>query len=120
MIKQILFVGLGGGIGAILRYCCSLLIPSGSFPLATFLINITGSLLLGMVMASTMDQPAAATTRLFLATGICGGFTTFSAFAYENITLMQAGKYDMAFLYILLSVLVSLLATWLGLKIIQS
>lgn len=120
MLKNILLVGLGGGIGAILRYAASLLIKTGSFPLATLIINITGSLVLGMVMAYTMNEPTPSATRLFLATGICGGFTTFSAFAYENLSLLQSGKYETAFLYILLSVALSLLTTWIGFRIFQS
>ena len=57
--------------------------------------------------------------KLFFATGICGGFTTFSAFSYENINLLQAGKYNLAFMYILASVVAGIAAAWLGFKLIN-
>jgi CrcB protein len=68
----------------------------------------------GMKHESLNDQ-----LKLFLATGICGGFTTFSSFSAENILLMQEGKYDLAFTYILVSVVAGILAAWLGFKLIQ-
>lgn len=119
MIKNVILVGLGGGLGAIMRYLISLLVKTGYFPLGTLLINIVGSLVLGIVMASTINEPGPGPTKLFLATGICGGFTTFSAFAYETLSLLQIGKYESAFLYILLSVAISIAATWIGFRIFQ-
>ena len=118
MVKNILLVGLGGSVGAMLRYLLSIVIKSGDFPLATFIINVVGSLTLGMIMASTIDNPSSG-SRLLLATGLCGGFTTFSAFAYENMALLQSGKYEMALLYIVLSIVLSVAATWLGFVIFQ-
>ena len=120
MLKNILLVGCGGAIGAFLRYSISLIVKSSDFPIATLLINIVGSFVLGAVMASTLQEPVSNSTKLFLATGICGGFTTFSAFAYENVLLLQMGKYDTIFLYIVLSVVLSILAAWLGFRIFQN
>lgn len=119
MIKYVILVGLGGGLGAIMRYLVSLLMKTGYFPLGTLLINIVGSFVLGIVMASTINEPGPGATKLFFATGICGGFTTFSAFAYENMSLLQMGKYETALLYTLISVVISIIATWIGFRIFQ-
>jgi CrcB protein len=119
MLKNLLLVGFGGGVGAVMRYAISLLIKSSGFPMATFFINVVGSFILGMVMASTLNEADPAPFKLLLATGLCGGFTTFSAFAYENVSLFQAGKYEVAFLYILLSVVLCIGAAWIGFKIFQ-
>lgn len=122
MIKNILLVAAGGGIGAVLRYVTSVLLHNNSFPFATLLINIAGSFAIGIIMAMSLKSPAqlAETGRLFLATGICGGFTTFSTFSYENIQLLQAGKYNLAFIYIFASVTAGLLAAWLGFKLLNA
>ena len=119
MLKNILFVALGGSAGAVARYCVYFLMRSTSFPLATFFINIVGSLLLGIVMAYGINDSQHSPAKLILATGFCGGFTTFSAFAFENFRLLQAGKYETAFFYILLSVALSVLATWAGFKLVH-
>lgn len=122
MIRNFLLVAAGGGIGTMLRYAVYLLFRINNFPLATLLINIAGSFIIGLIMAfslkSTDSLPDA--SRLFLVTGLCGGFTTFSAFSYENLQLMQSGKYNLAFLYILLSVVFGLLAAWAGFKMINT
>lgn len=117
MVYNFVLVGLGGGIGAMLRYGVSLIIRTSIFPLSTLLINIVGSFALGMLMAWSIDEPGSTPAKLFFATGVCGGFTTFSAFAYENFSLLQAGKSEIAFLYILLSVALSVIAAWAGFKI---
>ncbi|HMK04818.1 MAG TPA: fluoride efflux transporter CrcB [Ferruginibacter sp.] len=115
MLKNILLVGLGGGIGSILRYCSSLLINSKYFPWSTFLVNIMGSFIIGLVIAfSLRDGSFSNNWKLFLATGICGGFTTFSAFSAENLTLFQNGKYGMAILYMILSFVLGIIAVFLG------
>lgn len=122
MIRNFFLVAAGGGIGTMLRYAVYLLFRINNFPLATLLINIAGSFIIGLIMAfslkSTDSLPDA--SRLFLVTGLCGGFTTFSAFSYENLQLMQSGKYNLAFLYILLSVVFGLLAAWAGFKMINT
>lgn len=122
MIKNLLLVAAGGGIGAAIRYAISLLLQNNTFPAATLIINITGSLAIGIIMAISLKSPPQLTeaARLFLATGICGGFTTFSAFSYENIHLLQSGKYNLAFIYIFASVLLGLSATWLGFKLFNT
>jgi len=119
MIKNFLLVGLGGAIGSMLRYAFYLLITIKSFPLATFTVNIMGSFLIGAVMALGLkNETFAGNWKLFLATGICGGFTTFSAFSLENITLLHNGKYSIALIYITLSIVLGITAAFLGYKII--
>lgn len=115
MMKNILLAGLGGFMGTVLRYMgYQLFKPTNGF-YVTFIINIIGSLLIGMIMAWSMKHAdAAAEWRLFLATGICGGFTTFSAFSFENLQLLQEGRYAMALLYISVSIFTGVLACFLG------
>lgn len=118
MLKQILLVGLGGGVGSILRYLTSVLTQkynTGLFPLATFTVNIIGCLLIGLligVLGSNIQGNQ--NLRLLFVTGFCGGYTTFSAFAVENFTLLQDQHYGTAALYIGASVVGGLIAVWLG------
>ncbi len=115
MIKNLLLVGLGGGIGSVLRYAAGLLISSKYFPYATLAVNIIGSFIIGIVFAMSIKEPGISTQwKLFLATGICGGFTTFSAFSMENLELFQNGKVVIAVSYILLSIVLGIGAAFLG------
>lgn len=120
MIKNLLLVGLGGGIGSMLRYAGSLLIGSKIFPYATLSVNIIGSFIIGVIFALCIKEDVVLNNwKLFVATGICGGFTTFSAFSLENMGLLQSGKYGMALTYIGLSILLGIGATFLGYLIIM-
>jgi len=119
MLKQFIIVGLGGGIGSILRYAAYLISKPGNFPYATLLINISGSLLIGLIMGLAARHTFPGDLKLFLAAGICGGFTTFSAFSYENLQLIQSGKIMTALLYIVLSVTLGLGGAWLGYKLVS-
>ena len=122
MIKNFLLVACGGGIGSMARYALSLMIGTSFFPVATLLINVAGSFAIGVIMAcsyrsdSGLDEP----TKLFLATGICGGFTSFSAFSQENITMMQAGRTNLVAIYIIASVAFGILGAWIGYKFMNS
>ncbi|MEP7255045.1 MAG: fluoride efflux transporter CrcB [Ferruginibacter sp.] len=119
MIKNLLLVGLGGGIGSMLRYGTALLINTKLFPYATLTVNIIGSFIIGIVFALTVKEEVLSQQwKLFLATGICGGFTTFSAFSLENLGLLQSGKYGMAITYISLSIILGIIATFLGYQLI--
>ena len=94
MIKNFILIGVGGALGSMLRYLFSLLIQHKQLPWATLLVNIIGSFIIGIVVAESLKNEIFANNwRLFLATGICGGFTTFSAFSLENLQLLQNGKY---------------------------
>lgn len=118
MIKSFLLVGFGGMIGSMLRYLFTLIIKPSSFPYATLLVNIIGCFVIGLVIGATLRNGATNDNwKLFLATGICGGFTTFSAFSYECIQLMGQQRFGAVFLYISLSVLLGLAATFAGLQL---
>ena len=113
-MKNILYVFLGGGIGSVLRYLIYLGLPSGNFPYATFMVNVSGSFLIGLFIAMYSENSLHHSTLLFLATGICGGFTTFSTFSKESYGLIQTQQWGLLFAYILLSVSLSIGATALG------
>lgn len=121
MIKNILFVGLGGGLGSIARYLCQrwlMLNYPHHFPWGTFAVNIAGCLLIGVFWGITFKSFAGNELwKLFLMTGICGGFTTFSAFTLEGVGLLKEQRAGLFFLYIAGSVLLGLLATYAGMKI---
>ena len=119
MFKNFLLVGLGGAIGSMLRYAISLLVTVKQFPYSTFIVNIAGSFIIGAVLALSLKNDMFSNNwKIFLATGICGGFTTFSAFAAENMELLQTGKYGIAFIYIMASLLLGIAAVVLGFKLI--
>jgi CrcB protein len=122
MKTTLLWVGLGGGIGSMLRYLTTHFIANriAQFPAiyGTFCVNFAGSLLIGIVWGlSERFEWLSPSLRLFLATGLCGGYTTFSAFAYENVGLLQNGNYGVSFIYILVSIITCLSAVFLGLLI---
>ena len=119
MFNHFLLVGLGGFIGSVLRYAVYLLFKTNSFPLATLLVNITGSFVIGLIIGLSLMKGNLMNEqwRLFLATGICGGFTTFSAFSMENIHLLEEGKIIACLLYIGGSILFGLAAAWFGYKL---
>src|SRR5690606_31151778 len=103
MFKTLLIVGLGGGIGSAFRYLTSVLTDKyiqTSFPWATFLVNVIGCLIIGILVGVfTKQQLQHTELKLLFITGFCGGFTTFSTFALENIKLFQSGNSLLALLY---------------------
>lgn len=123
MLKSILLVGLGGGMGSILRYLISIWTVKynfGVFPMATFTVNVLGCLLIGLFMGIfTQNFQFNQNLKLLLITGFCGGYTTFSAFAIENFTLIQNQNYGTALIYILASVVVGILAVVMGFLIMK-
>lgn len=113
-----LLVGIGGAIGAMLRYFVATLTPAG-FPYGTMIVNITGSLAMGLligILARTLP-PMQEEIRLFVAVGVLGGFTTFSAFSLDVVTLWERGDVTGAGLYVVISVVVSILALFAGLAV---
>ncbi len=123
MFKTFLIVFLGGGIGSAFRYLTSVITEKyvqSSFPWATFLVNVFGCLLIGILIGFfTKQQIENSNLKLLFITGFCGGFTTFSAFALENIKLFQSGNSLLALLYIALSVFLGVLAVWTGMMIMK-
>jgi len=121
MVKNFLLVGLGGGIGSMLRYASYLFLSNKNFPFATLTVNIIGSFIIGLVLAlSVKDENFLNNWKLFLATGICGGFTTFSALSAENVALLQTGKYFIALVYVAASIVLGIAAAWLGFKLVPT
>jgi CrcB protein len=87
----------------------------GTFPFGTLVINVTGSFLLGAILRYGVDTPTLTPElRAFLTVGFCGGYTTFSTFSYEAVALLEDGEWSRASLYVALSLLLSLIATFLG------
>jgi fluoride exporter len=117
-MRSIFFVGLGGGIGSIFRYLISLFIARHvpiAFPLGTFLVNFSGCFLIGMIYALGAKHGSFNPDwRLFLVTGICGGYTTFSTFSYDGLILLKQGASFYFLLYMLGSLTLGLLATFAG------
>lgn len=109
---------LGGALGAVSRFAVGVAISraySGTFPFATFLINVTGSFLIGLLMGCFLNRPALdAHWRLFLVTGILGGYTTFSSFEWETLVSLRGGALGIGLLYVALSVLIGLGGAWVG------
>jgi CrcB protein len=120
-MKHAVIVGLGGCVGSIGRYKLGAVIlhhtSSWRFPLSTFAVNVLGCFVIGALAALVEHRDLfSAETRLFLFTGLLGGFTTFSAFGYEGMFLIRRGEVGIALLYAGLSVVCGLAAVWLALK----
>jgi CrcB protein len=121
-MQSFILVGIGGAIGAMARFGAGKLIGHvwpASFPLATLLINILGSTLMGVLVGllARLTPSWSETARLFAAVGVLGGFTTFSAFSLETVMLIERGDMLWAGAYVLLSVVVCLAGLYLGLLV---
>lgn len=123
-MRNVLLVGVGGFIGAALRYKIGGLIlrhtVNWKFPAATFFVNACGCLVAGILMALAVKQDFfSPNTRLVLFVGILGGFTTFSAFGLETVNLLQQHEVLWAGLYVILTVSVGMFALWLGMLTVR-
>jgi len=121
-MKQLLLVFIGGGTGSMARYLLSKWLnnPNSGLPYGTFLANILGSLIIGLVLGYFAKQESISeTTMLLLATGFCGGFTTFSTFTYESHLFLKSGDFLSFAVYALGSVLVGFAAVFLGMWLIK-
>lgn len=122
-MKNMLLVALGGGFGAVARYKLGGFVLHHSqqwkFPLSTFAVNVSGCLVAGVLAGLVIRHDLfAADARLFLFTGLLGGYTTFSAFGVETVYLLQRHEPWLAALNVGLSALAGVLAVWLGMKLI--
>ncbi|MCK3684986.1 fluoride efflux transporter CrcB [Maribellus sp. YY47] len=123
MLRTILIVGTGGFIGSVMRYLVQLLVEKGlssTFPWGTFIANIAGSFIIGIVFAlAQKGNLLSAEWRMFLAVGICGGFTTFSSFAYNNLMMLKDGVYGQFTWNVGGSLFFGLLAVYLGMILVK-
>lgn len=124
MFQKLVVVFMGGGLGAVLRWQLAVAVfhrtEEWRFPLPTFVVNMVGCLVAGVLagLVVKLDQ-FGANTRLFLFTGLLGGFTTFSAFGIETVYLLRRHEYNVAAGYILLSVVCGVLGLWLAFWLTQ-
>ena len=121
-MKIVLLVGLGSFIGGISRYLVTLFVQNkflSSFPYGTLAVNITGCFLIGVIYGFSDKGSINAEWRIFLATGIMGGFTTFSSFSNETVSMLRDAQYWPAFSYVALSVIIGLAATFGGISFIK-
>lgn len=118
MFKTICLIGTGGFIGSVARFLLSGIFTKHNtslFPFGTFTVNVLGCFLIGIIYALAEKQNLISNdARLFLATGLCGGFTTFSTFGYENIVLLKDDQFGYSLLYIGASVIAGLAFTYIG------
>ena len=118
---MLLYVALGSAIGGVSRYLLGGLVQrmlDTTFPAGTLLVNVTGSFLLGAIIRYALEIPSLTPeVRAFLTIGFCGGYTTFSTFSYETMALLEDGEWARAGVYITASVILSLIATFLGLAL---
>lgn len=121
MIKTLVFVALGGAVGASCRYVAGVLathLGSGTFPWGTFTVNVTGSFLLGTLAAiMTFSWSPSPELRAFLVVGLLGGFTTFSAFSLDVALLIEKDRLALAAMYLCGTVLLSVAGLFAGLKL---
>ncbi len=121
-MKLLLLIGAGSFIGGVFRYLLSLLVQAkilSTFPFGTLTVNIFDCFLIGLVFGLTDRGDFSQEWRLFLVTGLIGGFTTFSAFSIETVALLGDGQYWHASAYILSSVFIGLIATLIGIAIVK-
>lgn len=125
MLAQLLPVGVGGFLGAVMRHLVGhWLLPlsmAQRFPWPTLVVNLSGCLLIGL-LAGLVEKHGlfSPNLRLFLFTGLLGGYTTFSAFGLESITLLRRGELTLVAVYVTASVVLGLLAVWLGLRVVTA
>jgi len=119
MLKTIFLIGAGGFAGTVARYLLyrlvQVLFPMLLFPAATLCVNVAGSFIIGILYSLTDSQTLVSPElRLILATGFCGGFTTFSAFAYENFSFIKTGNVSLFIIYTVISIIAGLAAVYFG------
>lgn len=116
-MKNILLVFLGGGFGSVLRYIIGKYLNNteNGIPYGTFAVNILGSLLIGIILGfAAKNDTLSQNQTILLATGFCGGFTTFSTFAYENHVFLKSGDFTSFALYTFSSFIIAFLAVFFG------
>ena len=113
-----MFVALGGAVGACARYAISLIPVKSQFPILTLITNLLGALLIGFIVGIAESRNISKNAMLFLKTGVCGGFTTFSTFSLEAYSILSTRHYDLCGLYVALSVVGCIAGVWCGKKLV--
>lgn len=122
-MKQLLLVFVGGGFGSVLRFIIAQYFnsPTTGIPYGTFVANILGSLFIGIILGLAVKSDTLSENQiLFLATGFCGGFTTFSTFAYENHVFLKSGDFMSFAMYTIASFVVGFMAVFGGMYLVKS
>lgn len=122
-MKQVLLVFIGGGFGSAMRYLIGKYLNSAEsgIPYGTFAANIIGSLLIGLILGlAAKNNTLTSNQTLLLATGFCGGFTTFSTFAYENHVLLKSGDFMNFAIYTIASFVIGFLAVFFGMYLVKT
>lgn len=119
-MKDLLFVFLGGGAGSILRYMVSRWLNTSFFPWGTLAVNIIGCFLVSLFGTWIARQSLPTDLRLLMLVGLCGGFTTFSTFGNETMTMLRNGHLLLSFIYIFLSVAAGIAAAYIGAKLLEA
>jgi CrcB protein len=123
MFRTILIVGTGGFIGSVMRYLLQIFVEKGmssTFPMGTFIANIAGSFIIGIVFALAEKQMMNSEWRLFMSVGICGGFTTFSAFAFNNFNMIKEHSWNQLILNVGGNLILGVFAVYLGIILVKS
>ena len=114
MIQYAALVALGGALGALLRYALGLTLETSDFPWSTFMVNICGSLILGILSVMALNSLVSETTMLFLGTGLLGAFTTMSTFSNETVNLVKNNEITLALSYATLSFILCIGGAFVG------
>ena len=117
MIKNFLLVGIGGAVGSVLRYIVQRFANTTTIPYGTLLVNLAGCFLIGLLWGLLSKNSISQSSGLLLVSGFCGGFTTFSAFTYEGVQMIQDNRWILLAVYISASVFGGLVATFAGYKL---
>ena len=121
-IKSIIYVGIGGGLGSIIRYLIYVYMPfqiGKNFPWPTLAVNILGSLFIGIIYALFQKNQLTSPQYILIVTGFLGGFTTLSAFSLESVQLLRNQEYLVAILYTISTIALAMLAVLVGIKVIR-
>lgn len=124
MLRTLFIIGTGGFLGSVMRYLVQVFMEKGlssSFPWGTFVANVAGSFIIGIVYALAEKGDCLSTEwRMFFAVGFCGGFTTFSSFAYNNFTMLKDGTFGQFLWNVGGSLFFGLLAVYLGITLVKA